>query len=111
RRVSLGELEDHHVFPQRFLYNNGIKGTRANGILNRIPMSASTNKKIGSQAPNIYLRDESVVGNPNQEVLVKLCLNRALLEAEFSADNYQSFLSDRAHRVVALLKSVLPSMG
>ena len=44
------DVEDHHIYPQQFLRNYGIKGNLANSVLIRTPIFAPTNRAISSDA-------------------------------------------------------------
>jgi hypothetical protein len=93
----LGEIEDHHIYPKRFLAANGVRGTRANWIVNRTPSLKSTNGNIGADAPNIYLADESIVGREGvgASVLERHGIPRETVLAQFSRENYGEFLEEQ----------------
>ena len=49
-------LDIHHIFPKRWCEKQGIPASRFNSIINKTPISASSNRAIGGNAPSIYLK-------------------------------------------------------
>jgi len=104
RELAASEVQDHHVFPQRYLHSHGVKGAKANGILNRMPMWIATNLRIGAGAPSKYLNDEAIVGEPvSQEVLDDYGIMRELTDIDFTADNYELFLLSRRENITRMI--------
>ena len=52
-------IDIHHVFPQDWCKNQKppIEPARCDSIVNKTPLTASTNRSIGKKAPSKYLRD------------------------------------------------------
>ncbi len=48
-------VDIHHIFPKRWCNTNKIDGLRRESIVNKTAISAVTNRKIGGQAPSVYL--------------------------------------------------------
>ena len=54
--VFFGESVDiHHVFPQKWCKDSGLKATIYDSIINKTPLSSRTNRIIGGEAPSEYL--------------------------------------------------------
>ena len=49
-------LDIHHIFPQVWCENHGIKPSVFNSIINKTPISYKANRMIGGHAPAIYLK-------------------------------------------------------
>ncbi len=45
-------VDIHHVFPQHWCQNNGVEAQRCDSIVNKTPISATTNRIIGGRAPS-----------------------------------------------------------
>ena len=45
----------HHIFPQAYCQKAGLPRERWNGIVNKTPLIASTNRTVGGVAPSRYL--------------------------------------------------------
>ncbi len=52
--VSLA-VDIHHVFPQKWCFDNDIDDERRESIVNKTAISATTNRTIGGAAPSSYL--------------------------------------------------------
>lgn len=48
-------IDIHHVFPQRWCKKKRIEPARCDSIVNKTPLAASTNRRIGGAAPRKYL--------------------------------------------------------
>ena len=48
-------VDIHHVFPQKWCYDNDIDDERRESIVNKTPLAAKTNRIIGGVAPVKYL--------------------------------------------------------
>lgn len=48
-------VDIHHVFPQKWCFDNDIDDERRESIINKTPLSAETNRTIGGSAPAAYL--------------------------------------------------------
>ena len=51
-----GTIDIHHIFPQKWCGDHGIEPARCDSIINKTPLTASTNRRIGGGAPSEYLR-------------------------------------------------------
>lgn len=49
-------MDIHHIFPKRWCEKQGIPAGRFNAIVNKTPISASSNRAIGGDAPSVYLK-------------------------------------------------------
>ena len=49
-------MDVHHIFPKRWCEKRGISPGKFNSIINKTPISASSNRAIGGDAPSIYLK-------------------------------------------------------
>ena len=48
-------IDIHHIFPRHWCSNHGIKQQIANCIVNKTALDAHTNRRIGGNAPSVYL--------------------------------------------------------
>jgi hypothetical protein len=94
----VAQVEDHHIFPKKYLAPQGIKGEEANQIANRTPILGETNRTIRNDAPHQYLNDSALVGagGLSADVLEGHHIPSWLAtEATFSRDMYNRFITDR----------------
>ncbi len=99
--VPWEEIEDHHIYPKRFLGPYGIKGEKVNNIANRTPLTRSTNGSIGNTAPHVYLTDLKIIGSdPIAPDISAHMMDPALVLKPFTAELYDAFLKDRTKRIL-----------
>ena len=48
-------IDIHHVFPRHWCASNNIESWVADCIVNKTALDAHTNRRIGSNAPSVYL--------------------------------------------------------
>jgi hypothetical protein len=86
--VPSEELEDHHIYPKRFLSPYGIKGEKVNNIANRTPLTRTTNGAIGNTAPHVYIIDAKVVGSePIEPVISEHLIDSTLIHKPYARHN------------------------
>ena len=49
-------IDIHHVFPQKWCKDHGIDPGTFNSIINKTPLSYTSNREIGGVAPSMYLK-------------------------------------------------------
>jgi len=98
------ELEDHHIYPKRFLSPYGIKGEMVNNIANRTPLIRTTNGAIGNLAPHVYMVDRKIVGSEAIEpVLSEHLMDQILIKTPFTAELYDRFIADRKKKILGAI--------
>ena len=96
RDIPCDEIHDHHIFPQKFLYDNGIKGVKANQILNRMPIWKATNERVSSFAPSVYCSDNELTHDQLEKDLEYFYgIDVQDLVKTFSREDYDVFLFSR----------------
>jgi hypothetical protein len=123
--IQLQQLEDHHIFPQRYLTDHGLKPrtekSLINSILNRTLVSETTNKRIGGRAPASYLEDESLFAGEIAPILAPHYINedakvlmRSATDELDEADArrvYQDFCNAREAEIVRAIRKVCGIAG
>ncbi|MBD2017212.1 DUF262 domain-containing protein [Microcoleus sp. FACHB-53] len=100
-------VESHHIFPVSWCRKHDIDPKKYNCLVNRTPLSAKTNKKIGSKAPSVYLKEFEMSGT-SPEKLDEM-LRSHTIEPEFlRQDDFEGFF---AARTKALMELVGKAMG
>ncbi len=54
-KFTLDELDDHHIFPKKFLEDKNVN-KNVNSVLNKTLISASTNRSINKKSPAQYVQ-------------------------------------------------------
>ncbi|RMD61661.1 DUF262 domain-containing protein [Candidatus Parcubacteria bacterium] len=103
-------LDIHHIFPKKWCADRGIPRERYDCMLNKTPISYKANRKIGGDAPSVYLKriqSEKHVRLSNEE-MDKILETHALSPQLLRQDDFERFIEDRRQR---LLKLVEKAMG
>jgi hypothetical protein len=102
-------LDIHHIFPRDWCIKHGKKKESYDSILNKTPLSYRANRKIGGDAPSVYiprLQEEKNVQYTDEqmnEILGSHALDPHLLRA----DDYDAFIADRRTRLSKLISSAM----
>jgi len=93
-------IDDHHVFPAKFLENMGVTSARMRDcVLNRTLIDRTTNQIISARAPSQYLAEiRNTPGFPFEVVLASHCLPTGN-NSPFWTDDYETFLMWRQDRL------------
>lgn len=104
------EIEDHHIYPKRFLAPYGIKAEAANNVANRTPLLRATNAAIGNDAPHVYLADAKILGgSPVGPTLTEHLIDEGLVRTPFSEDAFEKFKNDRCQKIMEAVAEVVKS--
>lgn len=102
-------LDIHHIFPKAWCDERAIPKDAYDCILNKTPISFKANRKIGGQAPSVYV--EKIQGA--KEVLLTsdemdmLLASHALDPALMRSDSFDEFLGDRRKRLLLLVEGAM----
>ncbi len=101
------QIDIHHIFPRNWCEKRNILPRNFNSIINKTPLSKTTNRSIGGESPSAYLKkieDKGVDGSILDDIL-----RSHLIEPEhLRNDDFDSFF---ATRMRALSKLVEGAMG
>ncbi len=100
-------VESHHIFPVSWCRKHGIDPKKYNCLVNRTPLSAKTNKKIGSKAPSVYLKKFEMWGT-SPEKLDHMLRSHAIEPEFLRQDDFEGFF---AARTKALMELIGKAMG
>jgi hypothetical protein len=101
------QIESHHVFSVAWCKKQGIDPKYYNCLVNRTPLSAKTNKRIGSKAPSIYLKQFEKEGISSAR-LDEMLRSHAINPATLRRDDFEGFF---AARTKALMQLISRAMG
>ena len=100
-------IDIHHIFPQKWCGEHGIEPARCDSIVNKTPLTARTNRRIGGRAPGEYLARITSEDVPRD--VLDSYLHSHLIESEhvWSDDFDRHFRA----RESALLDAIRMAMG
>jgi len=101
-------VDIHHVFPQAFCSQAGIDLKMADSIVNRIPLTARTNRLIGGSAPSAYLERLQKNSGIPRERMDEILRSHLIDPSHLRADDFPSFFAARAE---AMLSRIEAAMG
>lgn len=101
-------IDIHHIFPKAYCEKHPSIAKRRdkwNSIINKAPLSAETNRKLGGRAPSQYLKSitdkEELTVKKVDEFLGSHLINPELLRS----DSFDEFIIDRAARLLDLVET------
>ena len=118
-KFSVKDLEDHHIFPRKFLENKNIK-VEKDIILNRTFILSSTNRKISRKAPATYIEEMIKIHGSEEKVkkiLEKHFINGKMFEllksvkknltSEEIKEKFEQFMSMREKMIKSEIKKLM----
>ena len=100
-------IDIHHVFPKDYCEKKNYPKAKWNSIVNKTPITYSTNREIGGVAPSKYLSKIEKKGQVTTDVL------NGYLESHFLSvtccrnDDFDGFILDRAKHLLDLIEAAM----
>lgn len=101
-------IDIHHIFPKDYCEKNGYPKVKWNSVVNKTPISYSTNREIGGAAPSIYLGKIATKGQVDADVLDGYLENHWINVEATRNDDFNAFIISRA---IMLLDAIATAMG
>jgi len=110
--IFFGDNVDiHHIFPQAWCKEQGVKSELYDSIINKTPLLYRTNRIIGGVAPSEYLAKlekgdqttPSIESNRLDGYLSSHLIDPSLLRL----DNFNAFMTDRQRRILNLIEQTM----
>ena len=104
-------VDIHHIFPEAWCKQQGLKPEVYNSIINKTPLSARTNRIIGGVGPSTYL-DRLEKGNAQNPPITASRLNSILsthvIGDDFlRRDNFAAFFDARRQRLLVMIEDAM----
>lgn len=104
-------VDIHHVFPEAWCKQQGIKPEVYNSVINKTPLSARTNRIIGGVAPSAYLARLEKGGERippiATERLESILRTHELDVGLMRANEFDAFFNDRRERLLKLIETAM----
>lgn len=95
----------HHIFPKDYCIKEGYDKRKWNSVVNKTPISASSNREIGGYAPSVYLgrleKKGSVTPADLDEYVESHWIDHDLLRP----DDFHDFIIDRAKKLLRAIEA------
>ena len=101
-------IDIHHIFPKDYCEKQGYAKTKWNSVVNKTPISYSTNREIGGVAPSVYLSRIEKKGQVTPDVLNTYLETHFIDVSSCRADAFDAYFLKRA---IVLLDSIEQAMG
>lgn len=93
-------IDIHHIFPRAYCEANKLSKAKWNSVVNKTPISYSTNREIGGIAPSKYLEKIEKKGQVYPATLDAYLETHWINASMVRADDFDQFIIDRAKRLL-----------
>lgn len=87
---SCNKKEFHHVYPKKFLSDQGVDNKDINSLVNFVILAKADNNKLGGDAPSIYRKQM-----PKDDNVVRKILKKSLCPEDIFHDDQKKFFAER----------------
>lgn len=102
-------LDIHHIFPRKWCEDRGLDYKIYDSILNKTSISYKANRKIGGDAPSVYLpkiQNEKQV-SLSDEQMDELLASHSISPTLLREDDFEEFIADRRNQLIALIAKAM----
>lgn len=99
-------LDMHHIFPKNWCDRNRIEPKRRDSIVNKTLISARTNRRIGGDAPSVYL-DRLRTDTINRTRLDDILRSHAIDPSCMHQDDFVEFFMNREENLLKLIEEAM----
>jgi hypothetical protein len=100
-------VDIHHIFPQAWCEKQGIPPAVYNGIANKTPLTARTNRIIGGYGPSAYLSRLTSSAKIDRHQIDQHICSHFVDVARLEADDFDRFLDARRSALLALISEAM----
>lgn len=101
-------IDIHHIFPRDYCEKSNYPKIKWNSVVNKAPISYSTNREIGGVAPSKYLAKIEEKGKVTTEVLNEYIDSHWISVEYCRTDNFDQHI---IYRAIKLLDAIETAMG
>lgn len=101
-------IDIHHIFPRSYCEKNSYPKSKWNSVVNKTPISYSTNREIGGVAPSKYLDKIIAKGKVAPDVLDGYIGSHWIFAEYCRSDDFDKHI---IHRSIKLLDAIENAMG
>lgn len=101
---SNAKIDIHHIFPKDYCIKQNFDKSKWNSIINKTPISASSNREIGGFAPSIYLGKLEKKGSVLPSDLDRYVETHFINHDMLRNDEFQDFIIDRAKKLLGAIE-------
>jgi hypothetical protein len=101
-------VDIHHIFPRHWCASHDVSEDVANSVVNKTPIDAHTNRRIGGKAPSAYLWAIESQDKIESDSLDEILRSHDIDPVALRQDDFGGFFNNRFER---LLKQIEAAMG
>lgn len=94
------KIDIHHIFPKDYCIEKHYDKFKWNSVVNKTPISASSNREIGGHAPSEYLERLEKKGKVSTDALNEYVESHWIDHNLLRADDFQDFIIDRTKKIL-----------
>lgn len=99
------KIDIHHIFPKDYCIKEGYDKRKWNSVVNKTPISASSNREIGGYAPSVYLGRLEKKGSVSSDELDGYVESHWIDHNLLRSDDFQDFIIDRAKKLLTAIET------
>jgi hypothetical protein len=100
-------IDIHHIFPQKWCIDTGIEPRIYNSIINKTAISARTNRKIGGNAPSIYLNALEESAEIEHTRMNNILASHGIDSNALYSDEFAQFFENRAESLLSTIETAM----
>lgn len=100
-------VDIHHIFPQKWCFDQGIDDERRESIVNKTAISATTNRTILGAAPSSYTKVIERKAQITSEKLDELVEAHLVPANLLRSDDFDAYFSGRRERLCQLVETAM----
>ena len=97
-------IDIHHIFPKDYCIKQNYPPEKWNSIVNKTPLTYTTNREIGGVAPSIYLKRIEQKGKVSNERLNSYLKTHLIDVHSCREDNFNDYFRHRAAALLDLIE-------
>lgn len=99
------KIDIHHIFPKDYCKKRGLPREKWNSAVNKTPIAYGTNRKIGSKAPSVYIRDIERTEQADTSALDEYLASHWIDASMLRTDNFDGFFIERAKNLLNAIET------
>ena len=100
-------IDIHHIFPKSYCEKQKYSREFWNSIVNKVAISARTNRVLAGKAPSKYLEDITQRKKVEAARLAGFLTSHAINPSLLREDKFEEFIRDRATRLLRLIEKAM----
>ena len=100
-------VDIHHLFPRAYCERSGLPRLHWNSVVNKAPLTSSTNREIRGDAPSVYLRRIETDHKLERSDLDVFLESHLIQPDLLRTDKFPEFLRDRGARCLDLIEKAM----